>query len=416
MLFRDIWLEGSRQDLRIKGSIIDAIAPAHTLQVSDGESIRTGGLLCSHFAEPHVHLDATQLGQRAPNRSGTLREGIANWARLREGLTYEDVIRRARQTVRWYVAQGTTRIRTHVDTSSAVAASALLELRDELASGVPGLLADGHPVPVELQVVAFPQEGILRAPGHAENWREVVQMGVDAVGAIPHFERTRTEGEESLRMTVELASRQGLQVDVHCDETDDPDSRFLEVLCAETVDHGLEGRVVAGHCTAMHSYPNPHAAKVIELVRESGVQIVTNPLDNVVLQGRHSGYPRVRGLTRVDELWDAGVRVAIGHDSVVDPWYRLGTASMLDPAYMAIHLGHLTSETHMHRALQALVDDNHLPFGQPPVIAEGARADLLHFDASDPIELFRKRPLPQVYSKGRKLELSSELRSEIGRS
>jgi cytosine deaminase len=240
-------------------------------------------------------------------------------------------------------------------------------------------------------------------------------MGVDAVGAIPHFERTCAEGEESLRMALDMASRRGLRVDVHCDETDDPGSRFLEVLCAETGDRSMAGQVVAGHCTAMHSYPNPHAAKVIELVIESGVQIITNPLDNVVLQGRYDGYPRVRGLTRVDELWDAGARVGIGHDSVVDPWYGLGTASMLDPAYMAIHLGHLTSEKHIHRALRALTEDNHLPFGEAPVIAEAVTADLLWFDADDPIELFRKRPLPMVLVGGRVVELSTELKSQIGR-
>jgi cytosine deaminase len=415
MLFRDCWLEGERCDLRVLGSQIDAIGPAHTIQVTESEPLFEGGLLCSHFAEPHVHLDATQLGHRRPNRSGTLREGITNWSLLRDELTREDVIERASQTVRWYVAQGTTRLRTHVDTGSAVAASALLELRDVLARGVPGLLADGQPVPVELQIVAFPQEGILRAPGRSEAWREVVQMGVDAVGAIPHFERTQAEGEESLRMTLDLASRRGLRVDVHCDETDDPGSRFLEVLCAETADRRMSGQVVAGHCTAMHSYPNPHAAKVIELVVESGVQVITNPLDNVVLQGRYGGYPRVRGLTRVDELWDAGARVGIGHDSVVDPWYGMGTASMLDPAYMAIHLGHLTSEKHVHRTLRALIDDNHLPFGEAPIVVEGAVADLLWFDAHDPLELFRKRPLPTVLSSGRRLDRPREILSEIGR-
>lgn len=415
MLWRDCWLEGERCDVRTHGTQIDVIGPAHSVQVPPSETIVTGGLLCPHFAEPHVHLDATQLARSAPNRSGTLKEGIRNWTMLRESLTRDDLIRRACQTIRWYVAHGTTRIRTHVDTGSRLAAEVLLELRDQLAAGVPGMLCEGQPIPVELQLVAFPQEGILRAPGQADAWREVVHMGVDAVGAIPHFERTQSEGEESLRMALDLASRRGLKVDVHCDETDDPGSRFLEVLCAETADRRMANQVLAGHCTAMHSYPNPHAAKVIDLVTESGVQIVTNPLDNVVLQGRYSGYPKVRGLTRVDELWAAGVQVGIGHDSVVDPWYGLGTANLLDAASMAIHLGHLTSEKQITRAFQTLYTENHLPFGDTPILAEGTAANFLWFDADDPIDVLRKRPLPQVVVDGRTLTLSDELRSEIGR-
>ena len=396
MLFRDAWLDGARVDLRIDGAQITAVAPACSLAPQAGEAVIAGGLLSPHFAEPHVHLDATQLGARYPNVSGTLVEGIANWAKARATLTVGDVRERALTTLRWYAARGTTRVRTHVDTASAVAAEALLALREELKSGFPGVPG----LTVELQVVAFPQEGILRGPGREDAWRRVVEMGCDAVGAIPHFERTTDEGWRSVRLAFELAEQHGLQLDLHCDETDDPGSRNLEVVCAEAIDRGFQGRVVCGHCTALHSYPNPHAAKVIALVAEAGVQVVANPLDNVVLQGRYDHYPKRRGLTRIDQLWDAGAVVGIGHDSVVDPWYRLGRADMLDAASMAVHLGHLTGIAQMNRAFRTLHHENHLPFGAPPALIEGGRADLLWFAAADPVEALRLRERPRVFQRG----------------
>jgi cytosine deaminase len=394
MLLADTWLDGARVDLRIEGERIAAIG---ALTPREGEAVLRGGLACPHFAEPHVHLDATQLGARVPNVSGTLREGIANWAALRETLTAEDVRARALETVRWYVRRGTTRIRTHVDTACLPAAEALLALREELKAGLPG---EPTGMPVTLQVVAFPQEGILRAAGREDRWRQVVAMGCDAVGAIPHFERTADEGWRSVRLAFDLAAAHGLRLDLHCDETDDPGSRNLEVVCAEAIDRGFQGRVVCGHCTALHSYPNPHAAKVIELVAEAGVQVVANPLDNVVLQGRYDHYPRRRGLTRVDQLWAAGALVGIGHDSVVDPWYRLGRADLLDAASMLVHLGHLTGEAELRRAFATLHRENHLPFGAPPALTEGGPADLLWFEASDPIEALRLREPPRVFYRG----------------
>jgi len=403
MLFKDTWLGGAHVDLRSDGEHITAVGAPGALPPLDGEDVIAGGLLCPHFAEPHVHLDATQLGARYPNVSGTLVEGIANWARAREALTAEDVRARALTTLRWYAARGTSRVRTHVDTASAVAAEALLALREELKSGFPGVPG----LSVELQVVAFPQEGILRGPGREQAWREVVAMGCDAVGAIPHFERTADEGWRSVRMAFELAETHGIRLDLHCDETDDPGARSLEVVCAEAIDRGFQGRVVCGHATALHSYPNPHAAKVIALVAEAGVQIVANPLDNVVLQGRYDHYPKRRGLTRIDQLWDAGALVGIGHDSVVDPWYRLGRADMLDAASMAVHLGHLTGIEQMNRAFRTLHHENHLPFGDPPALVEGARADLLWFAAADPVEVLRLRDRPRVFQRGQEIVCSS---------
>lgn len=382
MIVRNAWLDGQRVDITVADGVISALEAA-----TDGEPVT----VCPPLAEPHVHLDAALLGRRAPNRSGTLVEGIQNWARLRDGLDAADVRARALETVSWYVGWGCTRIRTHVDPGNLRAVEALIALRDELAAAE---------IPVELQVAVFPQEGILRSAGQRAQWVRAVELGCDAVGAIPHFERTADEGDASLRMALDLAEERGIDVDVHCDETDDPGSRHLEVLCAEAMDRGMGQRIIAGHCTAMHSYPDPYAAKVIELVRLSGVQVVCNPLDNIVLQGRYGGYPKIRGLTRVDELWAAGCSVGIGHDSVVDPWYRLGNANLVDAAYMLVHAGHLTGEAQMQRVFATLSGANHRAFGGPPAIAVGAPANFLVYPAADPIEVLRLRPKPQLIRSG----------------
>ncbi|MBT3224117.1 MAG: amidohydrolase family protein, partial [Proteobacteria bacterium] len=354
---------------------------------TNGEELLIGGMVTPPFAEPHVHLDAALLGLSSPNRSGTLWEGITNWSQLRPTLTEDDIRQRARKTIEMYASTGTLSIRTHVDTGSLLAVQTLLDLRDEVR-------AEG----MDLQVVAFPQEGILRRPNRREQWEEAVSMGCDAVGAIPHIERTTEEGWESIRLAFKLADKHGCSLDFHCDETDDPQSRNLEVVCAQTMDFGRANQVVAGHCTAMHSYSNPYAAKVVDLVAEAGVQVVANPLDNVVLQGRFDSYPKRRGITRVDELWAAGAIVGMGHDSVMDPWYRLGTANMLDVAYMLIHLCHLTGEDQMKRAFKTLFTENHLPFGRPPEVVDGAPARFLWWADDDPIEVLRLRRAPRVFS------------------
>ncbi|MFT7518998.1 MAG: cytosine deaminase [Kiritimatiellia bacterium] len=386
--FVDALLGDERVDLRVEHDVITYLG-AHDPQRavgSDGCEVVRGGRITPPMAEPHVHLDAALLGAQAPNRSGTLREGIANWSRLREQLTVEDVCDRAMRTAEMYASWGTLRIRTHVDTGSQLAVEALIELRSDL-------LVRG----IELQVVAFPQEGILRSASRRAAWERAVELGCDAVGGIPHFERTTEEGWRTVHMAFELAEKHGAMVDFHVDETDDPGSRNLEVMCAETIDRGWGARVVAGHCTAMHSYPNPHAAKVIELVAEAGLMVVTNPLDNVVLQGRYDSYPKRRGLTRVDELWAAGASVGIGHDSVMDPWYRLGTANMMDPAYMLLHVGQLTSEADMCRIFHTLSGENHQPWGGPEAIEQGGLARFLWWPDADPVELLRTRPRPRVF-------------------
>ncbi|MCA9567804.1 MAG: amidohydrolase family protein [Myxococcales bacterium] len=386
MFFSKTRLGDELVDVLVRDGTLERIGPAGHLDAPDGHEVFQGGWLTPPMAEPHVHLDAALLGARHPNRSGTLREGIANWAALRPGLTADDVRERALQTAEMYASTGTLRIRTHVDTGSLLAVETLVGLKGELASRG-----------IELEVVAFPQEGIFRAPGREAQWAEAVALGCDAVGGIPHFERTTEEGWRSVRRVFDLAESLDRKVDFHCDETDDPHSRNLEVVCAEAIDRGFAGRVVTGHCTALHSYNHPHAEKVMELVATAGVQVVANPLDNVVLQGRYDRYPRRRGITRVDELWRFGSTVGIGHDSVQDPWYRLGTARMLDAAYMLVHVAQLTSEEAMERAVATLWTENHLPFGDVPVLAEGAPARMLWWPVDNAADLLIQRPDPRVF-------------------
>ena len=388
LLLQSVLLDGARCDLRVRAGRVEALRPAGDVAplvpLADEEVLR-GGMVTPPLAEPHVHLDAALLAPWAPNHSGTLREGIANWARLRPGLTAEDLRARALRTVQMYREWGCLSLRTHVDTGNALAVETLLALRQELAGQ--GVL---------LQVVAFPQEGILRAPGRRQAWERAVEAGCDAVGAIPHFERTEEEGRQSVRLAFDLAERLDRQVDLHCDETDDPASRHLEQVCALALDRGYGARVVAGHCTSLHGQPNAYAAKVCALVAESAVQVVCNPLDNVVLQGRDDGYPRRRGLTRVDELWAAGAQVGFGHDSVMDPWYPLGTGNLMDAASMAVHVGHLTGREQMARAVRTLWSENHRCFGGPPPIAVGAPARMLWWAQEDPVEILRLRPQPRL--------------------
>jgi len=386
MLFSNTRLGGSVHDIRVSAQIVSEVGPAGTLTPDPGEEVVRGGWLTPPMAEPHVHLDAALLGARMPNRSGTLREGIANWSVLRSTLTESDVRARALQTAEMYAKRGTLSIRTHVDTGNLMAVETLVALKSELVE---------HGI--TLQVVAFPQEGILRAPERRAQWEAAVALGVDCVGGIPHFERTTEEGWQSVRLAFDLAEKHGIDLDFHCDETDDPASRNLEVVCAEAIDRGMAGRVVAGHCTALHSYNHPYAEKVMELVATAGVQVIANPLDNVVLQGRYDRYPRRRGITRVDELWRFGCTVGIGHDSVQDPWYRLGQAHMLDPAYMLVHVGQLTGEREMERVLETLWTENHLPFGELPTVVEGGPARMLWWPVDTAVDLLVQRPLPRVF-------------------
>ena len=305
-------------------------------------------------------MDATlSLGLPRLNRSGTLLEGIQLWNELKPLLTVEAVVERALAYCDMAVAQGIGAIRSHVDVCDdrLTGVEALLEVKRQVAPYL------------TLQLVAFPQDGLYRSPGARENLLRALDLGVDIVGGIPHFERTMEDGRRSVVELCELAADRGLMVDLHCDETDDPHSRHIETLATETLRLGLGGRVAGSHLTSMHSMDNYYVSKLIPLIAEAGVAAIANPLINITLQGRHDTYPKRRGLTRVAELAAAGVRVAFGHDCVMDPWYSLGSGDMLEVAHMAVHVGQLTSIEAMRRCFQAVTTEpaaDHGPRGLRP--------------------------------------------------
>lgn len=294
------------------------------------ETLDAGGLLVSPpFVDAHFHMDATlSYGLPRVNASGTLLEGIALWGELKPLLTQEALIERALAYCDWAVAKGLLAIRSHVDVCDPrlLAVEALLEVKRRVAPYL------------DLQLVAFPQDGVLRDPQGVEKLKRALAMGVDVVGGIPHFERTMADGALSVKLLCEIAAAEGRMVDMHCDESDDPLSRHIETLAFETQRLGLQGRVTGSHCTSMHSMDSYYVSKLLPLIAEAGVSVVANPLINITLQGRHDTYPKRRGLTRVPELLAQGVNVAFGHDCVMDPWYSLGSADMLEVAGMGLHV------------------------------------------------------------------------------
>lgn len=369
-------------DIAVAEGRIAAIAPG--LQAEAVRVIDAGGyLVAPPFVDPHFHMDATlSLGTPRMNASGTLLEGIALWGELKPLLDPEAVMERALRYCDLAVAQGLLAIRTHVDVCDdrLVAVEALLEVRRRVAPWI------------DLQLVAFPQDGLYRDPTAEANLIRALDMGVDVVGGIPHFERTMEAGADSVRALCRLAADRGLRVDLHCDETDDPMSRHIETLSAETTRLGLGDRVVASHTTAMHSYDNYYATKLIPLIAESGLIVVPNPLINITLQGRADTYPRRRGLTRVPELRAAGVTVAFGQDCTMDPWYPLGSADMLEVAHMAIHAVPMTAREAMAWAFDAVTLNGARAMGLPdPALREGGPASMVVLQARDPIEAIRLR-------------------------
>jgi cytosine deaminase len=312
-----------------QGGVIRAIEPMSTQLLSARELDGEQGLVIPPFIEPHIHLDTTQTaGEPSWNLSGTLFEGIERWAERKALLTHEDVKQRAIQTLKWQIANGIQFVRTHVDVSdpNLVALKAMLEVREEMKEWV------------ELQIVAFPQEGILSYPNGKALLEEALKLGADVIGAIPHFEFTREYGVESLHYVFDLAEKYQVLVDVHCDEIDDEQSRFIETLATLAYERGIGHRVTASHTTAMHSYNGAYASRLFRLLRMADINFVANPLVNIHLQGRFDTYPKRRGITRVKEMLEANINVCFGHDDVFDPWYPMGTANMLQVLHMGLHV------------------------------------------------------------------------------
>ena len=368
-------------------------APAH-------ETLDAGGMLVSPpFVDAHFHLDATlSYGIPRINASGTLLEGIALWGELKPQLTHEALVERALAYCDWAVSRGLLAIRSHVDTSDPrlVTVEAMLDVQRRVASYI------------DLQLVAFPQDGVLRSPGGLDNLKRALDMGVDIVGGIPHFERTMAQGADSVRLLCELAAERSLPVDMHCDETDDPLSRHIETLAFETQRLGLQGRVVGSHCTSMHSMDNYYVSKLLPLIAESQVSIIANPLINITLQGRHDSYPKRRGMTRVPELLAQGVRVAFGQDCCMDPWYSLGSGDMLDVAHMGLHVAQMTSQAAMRQCFDAVTRAPAAIMGlQDYGLEAGCSADFVVLQAQDPVEALRLRATRlQVRRRGKLLASS----------
>jgi cytosine deaminase len=312
-----------------QGGVIRAIEPMSTQLLSARELDGEQGLVIPPFIEPHIHLDTTQTaGEPSWNLSGTLFEGIERWAERKALLTHEDVKQRAIQTLKWQIANGIQFVRTHVDVSdpNLVALKAMLEVREEMKEWV------------ELQIVAFPQEGILSYPNGKALLEESLKLGADVIGAIPHFEFTREYGVESLHYVFDLAEKYQVLMDVHCDEIDDEQSRFIETLATLAYERGMGHRVTASHTTAMHSYNGAYASRLFRLLKMADINFVANPLVNIHLQGRFDSYPKRRGITRVKEMLEANINVCFGHDDVFDPWYPMGTANMLQVLHMGLHV------------------------------------------------------------------------------
>lgn len=331
MLIRNVRLAGREGMWQIlcQGGVIRAIEPMSTPLLAAHELDGEQGLVIPPFIKPHIHLDTTQTaGEPSWNLSGTLFEGIERWAERKALLTHEDVKQRAIQTLKWQIANGIQFVRTHVDVSdpNLVALKAMLEVREEMKEWV------------ELQIVAFPQEGILSYPNGKALLEESLKLGADVIGAIPHFEFTREYGVESLHYVFDLAEKYQVLVDVHCDEIDDEQSRFIETLATLAYERDIGHRVTASHTTAMHSYNGAYASRLFRLLRMADINFVANPLVNIHLQGRFDTYPKRRGITRVKEMLEANINVCFGHDDVFDPWYPMGTANMLQVLHMGLHV------------------------------------------------------------------------------
>ena len=385
LLVRHATLPDGRRgiDLLVQGGRIAAVGPALAAPEGVPQLNAQGFLLSPPFVDAHFHMDATlSYGLPRVNESGTLLEGIALWGELKPHLTQEAVVERALAYCDWAVARGLLAIRSHVDVCDErlLAVQALLHVKERVRPYL------------DLQLVAFPQDGVLRSPGALANLERALDLGVEVVGGIPHFERTMADGAESVRLLCEIAAARGLRVDMHCDETDDPMSRHVETLAFHAQRLGLQGRVNGSHLTSMHSMDNYYVSKLIPLMAEAGLSAVANPLINITIQGRHDTYPRRRGMTRVPELMAAGLTVAFGHDCVMDPWYALGSADMLEVAQMGLHVAQMTSQAGMRACFDAVTVNPARILGLEGYgLQPGCRGDFVLLQARSPAEAIRLR-------------------------
>ena len=377
-------LDGSVVDLRAEDgrwTRIGADVEGDAFEVLDVE----GRLVTPPLVDCHLHLDASlTAGRPRWNESGTLIEGIHVWGELKPSLTVEDVVARAREIVKWSVAQGTLFIRAHADVSgdNDAMVRGLLQVRDEVADLC------------TIQVTAFPQDGIYARDGDEQRLEHAIRLGVDCVGGIPHYEPTSELGLLEVHRVFDLARQYSRRIDVHCDETDDPSSRFLEVMADDTVKHSLTGRVTASHCTAMGSYEPYYSSKLHGFLRRSGINVVVNPFANSLIQGRLDVYPKRRGFAQLKELLAAGVNVSLGNDVIMDPWYSLGRADMIEAASLALHFTYMSGREEIPEMLRCATERGARTLGVEDEygIEEGKPADLVVYDAPTALEVLRLHP------------------------
>ncbi|EOD3491349.1 cytosine deaminase [Cronobacter malonaticus] len=371
--------------LVLDGGIIKAITPQTAMQApNEGDLDAQGGLVIPPLVEPHIHLDATlTAGEPEWNMSGTLFEGIERWGQRKATITHEDTKRRAHATIGMLRDHGIQHVRTHVDVTDPTLAAlkAMLEVKEEARHLI------------DLQIVAFPQEGIESFPQGRALMEQAVEMGADVVGGIPHFENTREQGVSSVKFLMDLAERTGCLVDVHCDETDDAQSRFLEVLAEETRVRGMGARVTASHTVAMGSYDNAYCSKLFRLLKRAGLSFVSCPTESIHLQGRFDTWPKRRGVTRVAELDRAGLNVCFGQDSIKDPWYPLGNGNILRVLDAGLHICHMMGYEDLKRSLDLVTDNSAraMNLGDNYGLCEGRPANLVVLDAPDDYEVVRRQ-------------------------
>ncbi len=382
LVLRSVLLDNKTVDIAIAQGIIQKIEEEIPEQGQE-EFAATGMMASPPYIESHVHLDTTlTAGEPKWNESGTLFEGIQTWALRKQSLTREDVIKRASTLLKWQAVQGVLHVRTHVDITdpSMTALKAMVEVKEQFQDLV------------DVQIVAFPQEGILSFPNGRELMKEALEIGADVVGGIPHYEYTRDLGAESIKIIFDLAEKYNKKIDIHCDEIDDPNSRNLEIVAYEAIKRGMGKLITASHTTAMGSYDNAYTFKLMDFLKKSGINIVSNPLVNITLQGRLDTYPKRRGVTRVKELWRHGINVSFGYDDIMDPWYSFGTGNMLQPAQMAVHVCQMTGREEAVACFDMVTTNAARTLGveEEYGLEPGKPADVVLLDAADKWDAIRR--------------------------
>ncbi len=387
-------------DIRIEGGKFKSIVPREDCAgINDtmAENVidAKGNLVSPPIVDPHVHLDAVLVAGllERKNKTGTLLEAIDIWNEWKQGLTKDIIKTNARKVIDWYIANGVLRVRTHADCTepTLITVEALLELRDEVKDLI------------DLQVVAFPQNGVFTESDNDKLFRRSIEMGVDVIGGAPHIEYTREDGVKEVELVYNLAEKYGRQIDIHIDETGDPDSKFVEIMAKESINRGMGKLATASHTTAMHNYNNDYAYKLIGNIAKAKMNMIANPFDNAVLQNRFDGYPKKRGLTRVDEMLERGINVAIGHDSIMDPWYTMGKANMILAAFLLAHMGHMNGAAQIQQLFDMITTNSAKAMNLDNYgIEEGQQADVIIYDATSEDDIIRlQSECTHVIRKGR---------------